>query len=365
MRLTMLLLIALMAQTGPDKLTDYDGDWARMKPNTPRGYVCHRTDEPITIDGRAEEGAWRKAPWTEYFRDIEGDLKPDPLFKTRAKLLWDDEYLYVYAELEEPHVWATLTKKNSRIFDDNDFEVFIDPDGDNHHYYEFEMNALNTIWELMLMKPYKDGGPVVNPRNLEGTKTAVHVRGTINDPSDFDEGWSVEIAIPLKGLKEYAQGVACPPKDGDYWRLGFSRVEWQVMIEDGRYKKIPGTKEYNWIWSPQGIIDMHRPERWGFIQFTARPPGEEVPFVMDPTLAARDLLMGVYHRQRAYRQKFGQWAKSLDALGMEGDTPESVVGPVRIEVHNGGYTASATIRMPDGGTRKIHTRQDSKIWFGG
>ena len=65
------------------------------------------------------------------FQDIEGDKKPRPRFRTRAKMLWDDQFFYVAAELEEPHVWATLTKHDSVIFHDNDFEIFIDPDGDN------------------------------------------------------------------------------------------------------------------------------------------------------------------------------------------------------------------------------------------
>ena len=72
-------------------------------------------------------------------------------------MLWDDTYLYVGALLEEPHVWATLTQHDSVIFHDNDFEVFIDPDGDNHEYCEIEINALNTEWDLFLNKPYRDG----------------------------------------------------------------------------------------------------------------------------------------------------------------------------------------------------------------
>jgi hypothetical protein len=43
------------------------------------------------------------------------------------KMLWDDDALYVGAWLEEPQVVATLTEKNSVIFHDNDFEVFINP----------------------------------------------------------------------------------------------------------------------------------------------------------------------------------------------------------------------------------------------
>ena len=60
--------------------------------------------------------------------------------------------------MEEPHVWGTLTKHDSVIFHDNDFEVFIDPNGDTLEYYEFEINALNTGWDLFLDKPYRQGG---------------------------------------------------------------------------------------------------------------------------------------------------------------------------------------------------------------
>src|SRR5262245_21805340 len=125
----------------------------------PRSYVCCRTSTPLQVDGKLDEAAWQSAPWTDDFVDIEGDAKPRPRFLTRAKMLWDDQFFYIAAELEEPHVWATFTKHDSYIFtEDNDFEVFIDPDGDNHTYAEFEINALNTGWDLLLTMPYRDGG---------------------------------------------------------------------------------------------------------------------------------------------------------------------------------------------------------------
>jgi hypothetical protein len=138
---------------------DYAKDWARMKFIVPQGYVCYHTTGPLTIDGRLDEADWQHAAWTRDFQDIEGDAKPAPRFRTRAKMLWDDDYFYVGAELEEPHVWATLTNHDAIIFQDNDFEVFIDPDGDRHEYYEIEINALNTEWDLLLKKPYISGGP--------------------------------------------------------------------------------------------------------------------------------------------------------------------------------------------------------------
>ncbi|MFN3684859.1 MAG: carbohydrate-binding family 9-like protein, partial [Fimbriimonadaceae bacterium] len=134
---------------------------ALAAPSLPREYLCFRAPGEIRIDGRLNDPAWATAPWTEDFVDIEGDKRPKPRHRTRAKMLWDDRFLYIAAELEEPHVWATLTRRDSVIFQDNDFEVFLDPDGDTHQYYELEMNALNTLWDLMLIKPYRDGGPAV------------------------------------------------------------------------------------------------------------------------------------------------------------------------------------------------------------
>ena len=232
-------------------------------------YTALRAPKPIKIDGRLDDAAWSRAPWTSDFVDIEGDAKPKPRFRTRAKMMWDDHYLYIGAELEEPHVWGTLTQHDSVIFRDNDFEVFIDPNGDRLEYYEFEMNALNTGWDLFLDKPYKDGGRARNEWEIPGLKTAVKVWGTLNNPEDRDRGWTLEIAMPWKALAEYAHRPA-PPRHGDEWRINFSRVEWQHRIVDGKYEKVPDTKEDNWVWSPQGVVNMHVPEKWGYVRFSTR-----------------------------------------------------------------------------------------------
>ena len=227
-------------------------------------------------------------------------------------MLWDDTYFYVGALLEEPHVWGTLTKHDSVIFHDNDFEVFIDPDGDNHEYYEIEINALNTEWDLFLRKPYRNGGPAINEWEIPGLKTGVHVEGTLNNPSDKDTSWSVEFAIPWKVLAEFAHRPA-PPRDGDQWRVNFSRVEWRHEIVDGRYRKVPKTREDNWVWSPQGAIDMHRPERWGYVQFSTAPPGQ-ASYRPDPAGPIRDRLMQIYQAQAAFHARTRHWAASLDEL---------------------------------------------------
>jgi hypothetical protein len=314
----------------------------------PRGYVCHRLDEPITIDGALDDRGWRKVPWTEDFVDIEGDIRPRPRFRTRAKMAWDDGFFYIAAELDEPDVWATLTKHDAVIFHDNDVEVFIDPDGDNHEYYEFEINALNTGWDLLLRKPYRDGGPAENSWEIPGLQTAVAVAGTINQPGDRDRGWTVEIAFPWNVLAEFAHRPS-PPRDGDTWRVNFSRVEWEVDVADGVYRKRPGRKEDNWVWSPQGTIDMHRPERWGFVQFTTRPAGTDVAFRPDPAWPQREALMRVYHAQAAFRKQHGHWAQTLAELGPPVDAAalDPRLGPIVLERTPNGYTASVELRAAD------------------
>lgn len=231
----------------------------------PLRYECRRASSPIRIDGKLDDPAWQAAPWTADFIDIEGDSKPKPRFRTRAKMLWDDQYFYIAAELEEPHVWATLSKHDAVIFHDNDFEVFLNPSGDTLNYFEFEMNALNTGWDLFLPKPYKKQGKADNSWEIPGLRTAVQVQGALNDPRDQDRGWTLEIAFPWTAFASKAPVKR--PKPGESWRVNFSRVEWHVEVRDGRYVKLPGLKEDNWVWSPQGLIDMHVPEMWGYVRF--------------------------------------------------------------------------------------------------
>jgi WD40 repeat protein/serine/threonine protein kinase len=330
----------------------------------PRGYVCGRAAEPIAFDGRLDDGAWKDAPWTDDFGDIEGDRRVKPRFRTRAKMLWDDRYFYIGAELEEPHVQGTYTKHDSFIFhEDNDFEVFLNPDGDNHNYAELEMNALNTTWDLRLKKPYRDGGQAEHSWEIPGLKTVVHVHGTVNNPRDVDKGWTVEIAIPWEIVGALHDDPARPgrPRDGDNWRVNFSRVEWIFDIVDGKYVRRKDRPEDNWVWSPQGVVNMHRPETWGYVQFSAEARGKAA-FRPDPAGPVRHLLHRLYYAQAEFQKKHDRYARSLDELGLTGLDAEGLAGPVRLEGDGGGFQAAADVRYPDGGTRRWRIREDSRVW---
>jgi hypothetical protein len=275
-------------------------------------------------------------------------------------MLWDDVYLYVGAQLDEPHVWGTLTKRDVVIFQDNDFEVFIDPDGDNHDYYELEVNALNTVWDLLMKKPYRDGGLAVTQWDITGLKTAVHVNGTLNDPSDVDKGWSVEIAMPWSSLAEFAHHPS-PPREGDQWRMNLRRVEWTHEIIDGKYRKIQEMAEDNWVWSPQGVINMHAPEHWGYVQFTRRKPGTAV-FVPDPAAHARELLCQIYDAQHAFHDSTKRWASTARELGLNIRPLDIRDYTPAIELTPEGFVATVMLRLGAGRLERWHMRQDSLLW---
>ena len=354
-----MMLSRTAAETPLPPQTQFLPDWtSKMLPLVPRGYVCGYAAAAPEVNGKIDDAAWAAAAWTEDFVDIEGPAKPKPRFRTRAKMLWNEDYFFIAAELEEPHVWGTITQHDAVIFQDPDFEVFIDPDGDSHNYYEFEMNALNTGWDLFLPKPYKDGGPAINEWEIPGLKTAVHVHGTLNDPSDRDTGWFVEIAIPWKVLAE-KKAHAGPPLEGEQWRVGFSRVEWQIEVKDGKYVKVPQTPENNWIWSAQGVIDMHRPERWGYVQFTKKPP-ENVKFAPDPSAPARNALQGIYYAQKDFQAKHQRWAATLDELGCKPE-PKAGLGAASLKITPDGFVCTIDLNLPDGQSQRWMIQQDALI----
>ncbi|SMG51778.1 carbohydrate-binding family 9-like protein [Paenibacillus aquistagni] len=330
----------------------------------PKHYICHRAQGPLELDGRLDKPFWESAPWTDDFVDIEGDLKPHPWKRTRVKMLWDDEYMYFGSEMEEDEIWATLTERDSVIFYDNDFEIFIDPDGDTHNYYEFEINALNTVWDLMLPKPYRDGGPPINGWDIQGLKTAVHIEGELNNPQASNKKWTLEVAMPWSSLKE-AAFESRKPNAGEYWRVNFSRVEWHVDIVDGQYvKRInPETNrslpEENWVWSPQGVINMHYPEMWGFVLFSEQnvsdSSNDEQRFILPRDEQIKWELRKLYYRERNYYEANGKFSSSFEELR---GTDEWSIEPV-IEVTSGLFQITAAA---EDGKSKLIIREDGKTW---
>ena len=259
----------------------------------PATYTSNRALGSIRIDGKLDEPDWQHAPKSSPYVDIVTG-KP-AWYDTRVSILWDDKYLYFGVRAEERDVRATLTQHDGPIYNDNDLEIFI---AEKNAYYEFEMNALNTvydvfwIWQDMYFEgsPYKvpewdlkgrrimvlNGvGGHVHPRgkrngyidyDFPGLLHAVHVDGTLNDSRDVDRGWTAEVAFPWAGLKWLADGRALPPHEGDVWRIDCSRFE--QFGRDGK----PLNLSAGWTWNRHGYMDSHIPETFTYVRFSKRNP---------------------------------------------------------------------------------------------
>jgi hypothetical protein len=270
----------------------------------PARYTCCRAAGGIAVDGKLDEPSWQLAARSKPFVDI---VTGEPAwFDTSVALLWDDEYLYFGFRAEETDVCGTLTLRDSKIWEENDLELFI---AARDAYYEFEINALNTVYEAFWI--WKDvhlpGGPYwgrpefdaasrrtlvldgvgghVHQRgerwgfldwDFPGLKTAVHVDGVLNSRIHTDRGWTAEVALPWKGLELLADGRSLPPKDGDVWRIDCSRFE-----KIGRHGEVLDPCA-GWTWNRHGHYDSHIPEVFPYVTFStetvkgcfdARPAG--------------------------------------------------------------------------------------------
>lgn len=308
--------------------------------STPRNYVCYRTTEKIKIDGKLNERSWNKAAETESFVDISGEGFPKPIYDTKARMMWDNDYLYVAAVMEEPNIVGHFTQRDTIIYHENDFEVFIDPTGDGQNYFEIENNARGVVFDLMLDRAYRSGGNFYVQWDCPGLKLAVSHDGTLNKEKDKDRSWTVEMAIPHKAI---TRNFTNPLVAGNIWRLNFSRVEW--------LKK--GGPEENWVWTPTGEINMHAPNQWGFLQFSDKNVGGETEEFRCPyNMEAYKLLWAMFYAQLDNREKQGAFTSSTALLGVTDSDLATLPKGSNVNIEATSTLFSISVRV--GGTGKTY-----------
>lgn len=192
-------------------------------------YDCHRASSPIKIDGKIDEPDWLRAEIVTFIVPV---TNADAQSRTEAKVLWDDKYLYVSYKAFDKDVWSYLDKRDSSTCQEDCLECFIQPDPKAAPYMNFEINALGTVYDACALSRYAGGGDCHRWRrwNCKELKVGITVDGTRNNPSDVDNSWQMEVAIPFANLPPLNGRI---PKVGDTWNILLARYDYSVYLPDG------------------------------------------------------------------------------------------------------------------------------------
>lgn len=223
-----------------------------------KSYTVAKIDTQLVIDGVLDEDVWINADTTSYFVILGNDTDP-PKAPTWAKMLWDDDYLYVGFYVEDSRIRAEYLDRDDPLYKEDVVEVYIDPDGDGENYLEIEINPVNTIFDLWLTKPKKEGGTADVPWSMEGLLSATTYKGTINDNTDIDTVWICEMALPFAAMEFSSETASFPPSADDIWRLNLYRFDRDVNRDVENVGEATG-------WS-QTSGGQHEPNRFGEIVF--------------------------------------------------------------------------------------------------
>jgi hypothetical protein len=219
-------------------------------PAVTRSAECRRATNRIRIDGIIDEVAWDNAQPLKHFVFWQ---KRKPATATTARLLWDNNYLYFCAEMEDEDLFAIVKERNGMTWEDDVFELFFKPSAEKLAYYEFQVNPLNTQLELFLPSRGAGGYRRFAPLTKLGMESAVKLNGTLNNPDDRDRGWTVEGRIPWSAFK----ATGGRPAVGDKWKFALCRFDYSVTLER---QELSST-------APLTRPDFHRYEDYGDLTF--------------------------------------------------------------------------------------------------
>jgi hypothetical protein len=246
----MVLMVFVMPVQGQEKGV------GAIDPGVPT-YVCKRATGPITIDGKLDEPSWQKAETTRAFVFPWPDQKGAKQ-QTTAKLLWDDDALYVAFDCWDNDITATYENRDDTTYKDDCVEIFLAPaPGRTVFYYGNEMNARGVMFDYFFAWP----SFLLKQFDLKGFELATQLHGTLNDSSDKDSRWFLELKIPFDNFEGLAAGPK--PEDGERWRMQMNR--WDGTDEERALSE----------WTPSGKKepDPHRPKGFGILEFSAKEVG--------------------------------------------------------------------------------------------
>ncbi len=215
-------------------------------------YSIARSTQAITIDGNLDDAAWTKAPKSSNFISIDGNTQASDSLPIYFRMLHDANAWYIAAHITCPHIFAMSTARDAPLYREMAFEIFYQIPGDSA-YVELQINPLNTIWDLQMDQAYRSGGQAQSEYSITGLMHAVHIDGSLNDASDEDDAWKLELQIPKSNLPMEQARL--------YFNASFVQARTNAQLQ-----VIPHSSRYL-CWASMGTINLHQPEKWGQLIF--------------------------------------------------------------------------------------------------
>jgi hypothetical protein len=218
---------------------------AAQKPS----YEVRRAPAPIKIDGRVDAKEWAAAdqaiefifPWAS---------QTGAKQKTHARLLWDDQYLYVAYECEDTDLTAQVQGRDEFVYRDDTVELFLNvKPSQTRAYYCIETNARGTVMDYVCI----DAQSYMRRFDMDGLKLGIRLDGTMNMRGDQDRGWNLELAVPWKNFADMTK----PPSPGTIFTAELNRWD---GVEPNRCLSVWVDPKLNWP-------HPHAPQEFGNLKF--------------------------------------------------------------------------------------------------
>lgn len=218
----------------------------------PRRAVVPKLSGDLRIDGRLDEPVWRRAAVFKPFFPNRGEGRDSEA--TEVRLWYDDTALHLGWLCADRDIQATLTKRDSRFWDEEVVEFFVTADK-LEQYFELQWNPLGGVFDAIIHNQIAAEGRSAKftgdwSYTAKGLTSAARVEGTVGNSADLDRGWSVEVALPFSDL-----GVPAP-SPGCVWRGNFYR-----------FSRGANNPEQQLSWSPTRLPGFHEPSRFGHLEF--------------------------------------------------------------------------------------------------
>jgi hypothetical protein len=222
----------------------------------PGDAICRRATGKITVDGKPDEPAWKSAEEITSFRVPWTDPPKAALTKTKSRLLWDDEALYFFTEMDDADLFADVEEHDGVTWDNDVFELFFKPRENEKPYYEFQVTPKNTHFDCCILTgTVKDVRRWMKEHEFRW-ETKPALRGTLNERTDTDRGWSVEGKIPWTDFRH----TGGKPQSGDVWKFALCRYDYSMKFDGPDLSTT----------APLTQMNYHQTEKYGRLTFSEK-----------------------------------------------------------------------------------------------